>query len=197
MGILEIGSGSEIALKDDLKEKSYVKEINIRELDFPYESSDLEYTENLEKRELTIEQKKEVARESNWSGDIIDAVGSMEEYQIYRNAGLNEQKVGEKTCLIRSDIDMKQTDGFGRTNQERMEQGLAPLTPEGRPYELHHIGQHQDSPLAELTMQEHRGKGNDTILHIKTRESEIDREKFDMERAEHWQNRAGEVKENG
>ena len=197
MGILEMGSGSEIALKDDLKEKSYVKEINIRELDFPYESSDLEYTENLEKRELTIEQKKEVARESNWSGDIIDAVGSMEEYQIYRNAGLNEQKVGEKTCLIRSDIDMKQTDGFGRTNQERMEQGLAPLTPEGRPYELHHIGQHQDSPLAELTMQEHRGKGNDTILHIKTRESEIDREKFDMERAEHWQNRADEVKENG
>ncbi len=197
MGILEMGSGSEIALKDDLKEKSYVKEINIRELDFPYESSGLEYTENLEKRELTIEQKKEVARESNWSGDIIDAVGSMEEYQIYRNAGLNEQKVGEKTCLIRSDIDMKQTDGFGRTNQERMEQGLAPLTPEGRPYELHHIGQHQDSPLAELTMQEHRGKGNDTILHIKTRESEIDREKFDMERAEHWQNRADEVKENG
>lgn len=197
MGILEMGSGSEIALKDDLKEKSYVKEINIRELDFPYESSDLEYTENLEKRELTIEQKKEVARESNWSGDIIDAVGSMEEYQIYRDAGLNEQKVGEKTCLIRSDIDMKQTDGFGRTNQERMEQGLAPLTPEGRPYELHHIGQHQDSPLAELTMQEHRGKGNDTILHIKTRESEIDREKFDMERAEHWQNRADEVKENG
>jgi len=92
---------------------------------------------------------------------------------------------------------MKQTDGCGRSNQERLEQGLAPLTPEGRPYELHHIGQHQESPLAELTMQEHRGKGNDTILHIKTKESEINREEFGVERAEHWQNRAGEVNENG
>lgn len=68
--------------------------------------------------------------------------------------------------------------------------GLAPLTPQGRSYELHHIGQHQDSPLAELTKEEHRGKGNDGVLHIKVKESEIGREAFTMERAGHRRERA-------
>jgi hypothetical protein len=171
-----------------VREVSFATEINVEQIDSPYGEKEIPTP-----RTLLPEQKKEVQAETGWSEGIVDAVGSMEEYEIYREAGLQEAEVGEKECLIRPDIDMEQKDGFGRTNRERMEQGLAPLTPEGRPYELHHIGQHQDSPLAELTMQEHRGKGNDTILHIKTKESEIDREEFSMERANHWQNRANEV----
>lgn len=184
MGLLEGIGVSEAYMKENLLKN----EINIDEMDKPYKMEDIS-----DKRELTPEQKKDVQKETGWSSEIVDAIGSREEYQIYKEVGLVEAKVGEKTCLIRPDIDMKQVDGFGRTNKERMEQGLAPLTSEKRPYELHHIGQHQDSPLAELTMQEHRGKGNDTILHIKTKESEINREEFGYERAEHWQNRAGEV----
>ena len=38
----------------------------------------------------------------------------------------------------------------------------------GHKYELHHIGQKNKSPLAILTKEEHRGKGNDTIWHILT-----------------------------
>lgn len=51
------------------------------------------------------------------------------------------------------------------------------------------IGQKPDSPLAELTMEEHRGAGNDTILHDKTKETEIDRNEFGKERREHWKDR--------
>lgn len=184
MNVLELGTTSEVMAGENL----FVREINVEQLDRPYEMK-----ASYERRELMPEQKKEVQETTKWTGDIVDAIGSMDEYRIYKEAGLVEEKIGEKNCLIRPDIDMKQLDGFGRTNKERMEQGLAPLTSEGRPYELHHIGQHQDSPLAELTMQEHRGKGNDTILHIKTKESEINREEFGFERAEHWQNRAYEV----
>ena len=82
---------------------------------------------------------------------------------------MKEEDINGKKCLIRSDIDMEQKDEFGRTNKERMENGNAPLTESGETVELHHIGQKQDSPLAELTTQEHRGKGNDTILHDKQR----------------------------
>ena len=39
-------------------------------------------------------------------------------------------------------------------------------------------------------MNEHRGKGNDGILHDKRRESEIDRNEFNKERKEHWKDRA-------
>lgn len=186
MNLYEIAASKETMLK----EVTYTRDINIAEMDKPYETRDI-----VGKRKLSDGQKTEIIKETGFPDSIVDAIGSMEEYNIYKKAGLIETQVGEKTCLTRPGIDIRQADSFGRTNKERMEQGLAPLAPDGRPYELHHIGQHQDSPLAELTMQEHRGKGNDTILHIKTKESEINREEFGFERAEHWQNRAKEMEE--
>lgn len=165
-----------------------VNNIDVEKLDKPYVEDNEDNITSV--FELTEEQISEIKSETGWSNEIVDCINSIEEIDIYREAGLVETNVGEKTCLVRSDIDINQTDGFGRTNKERMEQGLSPLTEEGRPYELHHIGQRSDSPLAELTMQEHRGKGNDSIMHNKTIVSEIDRNEFNTERAEHWQNRA-------
>lgn len=145
-----------------------------------------------ENKGLSDEQKEQIKKETGWSDDIVDSIGSMEEYEIYKDAGLVEAEVNGKKCLINPNIDMNQTDQFGRTNKERMEQGLAPLNKDGKPIELHHIGQHPDSPLAELTQEQHRGKGNDSVLHDKTKESEIDRKAFDSERKDHWKTRAEE-----
>lgn len=75
-----------------------------------------------------------------------------------------------------------------------MEKGKPPLDKDGNPIELHHIGQKSDSPLAELTRDEHRGKGNDSILHDKTQDTEIDRKEFAKEKAEYWKSRAEEIK---
>lgn len=141
---------------------------------------------------LTDEEKAKIKEETGWSDEIIDAIGSMEEYEIYKNAGLVEVEIDGKKCLVRNDIDWDHKDAMGRTNRERAEQGLSPINKDGKVIELHHIGQHADSPLAELTTEEHRGKGNDTILHNKTKESEIDRQVFAKERNEHWEARANE-----
>lgn len=141
---------------------------------------------------LTEEQKKTIREETGWSDEIIDAIGSMEEYEIYKNAGLTEAEINGKKCLIRNDIDWNQRDAMGRTNRERAEQGLSPVNKDGKVIELHHIGQHADSPLAELTTEEHRGKGNDVVLHDKTKESEIDRQVFSTERSDYWETRAKE-----
>lgn len=146
-----------------------------------------------EKQEgLTDEEKAKIKEETGWSDEIIDAIGSMEEYEIYKNAGLVEVEIDGKKCLVRNDIDWDQKDAMGRTNRERTEQGLSPINKDSKVIELHHIGQHADSPLAELTTEEHRGKGNDTILHNKAKESEIDRQAFAKERNEHWEARANE-----
>ena len=141
---------------------------------------------------LTDEQKTKIKEETGWSDEIIDAIGSWKEYEIYKNAGLIEAEISGKKCLIRNDIDWDQKDAMGRTNRERAEQGLSPINKDGKVIELHHIGQHADSPLAELTKEEHRGKGNDSILHDKTKESEIDRQVFAGERSDHWAARAQE-----
>ena len=114
---------------------------------------------------------------------------------MYKKAGLEEREINGKPCLIRDDLDLEQKDEFGRTNKERMENGLAPLDKNGKPIELHHIGQKSDSPLAELTQEEHRGKGNDGILHDKNKDTEIDRIAFREEKEEHWKTRAGNAQE--
>lgn len=141
---------------------------------------------------LTEDEKTKVKEETGWPDEIIDALASMEEYEIYKNAELHAVQINGKWCLIRDDIDMNQKDADGMTNRQRMERGLPPITKDGESIELHHIGQKQNSPLAELTREEHRGVGNDTVLHDKSKESEIDRNKFGKERNEHWKTRTTE-----
>lgn len=151
--------------------------------------------ENKESNEgLTDKEKAKIKEETGWSDEIINAITSMEEYEIYKKAGLVEAEIGGRKCLIRNDIDWEQKDALGRTNKERVEQGLSPINKDGKIIELHHIGQHTNSPLAELTPEEHRGKGNDGILHDKTKESEIDRKAFGIERNIYWGER---IKEGG
>ena len=141
----------------------------------------------------TDEQKEQWKKETGWPDEIIDSIASQEEYELYKKAGLKAEQINGKWCLVRTDIDWNQKDEFGRTNKERAEQGFAPLDKNGKPIELHHIGQKPDSPLAELTQEEHRGKGNDGVLHDKNKKTEIDRIAFSKEKDEHWEARANEV----
>lgn len=140
-------------------------------------------------------ESKEDLEELGYPNSIIENIGSEEEKEIYENANVEPTQINGRDVLVKQDIDLEQTDDLGRTNLERMEQGLAPLDKNGKPIELHHIGQKMDSPLVELTAEEHRGKGNDTILHDKQKESEIDRADFAKERAEHWKARAAQIKQ--
>jgi hypothetical protein len=125
--------------------------------------------------------------------EVLDAIGSEAEAKIYEEANLEPAEVNGKEALIRTDIDYDQKDALGTTNLDRMKSGRAPLDANGKPIELHHIGQKQDSPLAELTSAEHRGNGNDNVLHNKQKESEINREDFDKERKDYWKARAEQI----
>ena len=184
--------------KDEIKIEDVLGKINPNENLNPNSEILSQVKENYSKeanespetrKELSDEEKQRIKEEKGWSDEIIDAISSMEEYEIYKKADLEEKEINGKKCLVRKDIDLEQKDSMGRTNSERMEKGLPPLDKNGRPIELHHIGQKPNSPLAELTTSEHRGKGNDTVLHDKKKESEIDRDKFAEERSEHWKNR--------
>ncbi|PMC69772.1 hypothetical protein CJ209_04180 [Fusobacterium nucleatum] len=156
------------------------------------ENYNKEVNENTEiKRELTNEEKQKIKDEIDWSDGIVDYIKSMKEYEIYKNAGLQEMEVNAKKCLLRSDIDLEQKDEKGRTNKERMEKGEPPLDKNKESIELHHIGQKSNSPFAELTKTEHIRNGNDTILHDKNKESEIDRVKrYQKEKRGHWKARS-------
>lgn len=142
---------------------------------------------------------------TGWSNAIIEAISSKEEADIYRRAGLKEAVIGGRPVLIRQDIDWSDYSVRRNTwlrgkladydkwaeynNADLIGEGFPPRDPNGDPYELHHIGQRQDSPFAELTWAEHMGDGNNTILHQMGKYSEIDREVFEAEKSAYWQAR--------
>ena len=183
---------AEVAKKGIEKAVEWTKE-KLDSLDKPIAK---DIPQDLTKLKRTVHYSAEldkplIAEIKTYSPEINGAISSFKEAEIYSKAGLKEGTVNGRMALLRTDIDLRQKDEFGLTNLERMKNGNPPLAINGEIIELHHIGQKPDSPFAELTRTEHRGKGNDTILHNKTKESEIDRNAFQKERQAHWQNRIG------
>ena len=121
---------------------------------------------------------------------------SPEELEIYENAGLNVETVGGRVCLPQPEIDLDYKDANGMTNLERMENGLAPINPEdGLPYELHHVGQDNDGPLAELTHSQHMSSETNKTLHPIRSGSDVDHGySWRDVREEHWKARAEQLK---
>lgn len=153
---------------------------------------------------LTEEEKTKIKEETGWSDEIIEHIKNMKQYEILKNAGLIEVEINGRKCLIKENIDLDYTDEDGVSNRERIARGLAPLDSKtGKPLELHHLGQKADSPLVELTEEEHRtgeyedGKKNQSLWHDNTVQTEVHGEgnNWDQERKAHWKARAEQSKE--
>lgn len=147
---------------------------------------------------LTDEEKAKIKEETGWSDEIIDNIKNMKQYELLKNAGLIETEINGKKCLIKENIDLDYTDEDGISNRDRIARGLAPLDSKtGEPLELHHLGQKADSPLVELTKEEHRtgeyedGKKNQSLWHDNAVETEVHGEgnTWDQERQEYWKTR--------
>lgn len=140
------------------------------------------------KTELTDNERLKIFEESGWSKELISSFRWKEEVEVYKDQKLKEKQVDGRQVLQRGDIDPNFKDEQGITNKERMENGKAPIV-DGKPVELHHIGQKQDSPFAELTSSVH--KENYRNLHdVPPQPSQIDRKSFAKEKADYWKKRA-------
>lgn len=121
---------------------------------------------------LTMNEAALIQKQSGYPLDVIKQFSSIKQYEICQTAGLSPHMVNGNTALIRN-IDLDFVDDMGRTNLQRMQQGLAALDPTGQAYELHHIGQHANSTLAILTKAEHRQGGNNKIWHVLGEATEV------------------------
>ncbi len=139
---------------------------------------------------LTINEAATIQKDAKYPLEIIRRFKSMDEYNIYKEAGLEAKLVNGKSALVRP-IDPTIRDGNGLTNIERMKRGLAALDVEGNPYELHHVAQEKDGILAILTKAEHRGEGSFSKLHDLMRGSDIDHgSEWTKEREGFWKSLA-------
>lgn len=119
-----------------------------------------------------------IQKESGIPLDVIGQFHKMEEYEVYKQAGLKAFMVNGKTALIQPvDLDYVTTlpNGNKVSNLVRMQRGMAPIDPvSGKAFELHHTGQNDTGTLAMLTQGQHRGKGVFSILHGIWEDSGVD-----------------------
>lgn len=138
---------------------------------------------------LTMNQAAIIQADSGLPIDVISQMHSLDEYLVYKDAGLKPIMVNGRTALVQNiDLDYisQLPDGTEVTNLVRMQSGYAPLDPTtGKAYQLHHIGQKADATLAVLTESQHLG--NAAILNIFGKESEIVRPEFATTRKEFWE----------
>lgn len=141
------------------------------------------------KSELTMNEAAIIQADSGLPIDVISQMHSLNEYLVYKEAGLKPIMVNGRIALVQNiDLDYvsQLADGTDVTNLVRMQRGLAPLDPAtGKAYQLHHIGQKADGTLAVVTEAQHQG--NSAILNIVGKESEINRAGFATVRKEFWE----------
>ena len=138
---------------------------------------------------LTMNEAAIIQADSGLPIDVISQIHSLNEYLVYKEAGLKPIMVNGRIALVQNiDLDYvsQLADGTDVTNLVRMQRGLAPLDPAtGKAYQLHHIGQKADGTLAVVTEAQHQG--NSAILNIVGKESEINRAGFATVRKEFWE----------
>ena len=144
-----------------------------------------------------------LALKTGWSREIIQAITTKEEAEVYRKAGLYEGRVNGHPVLLNPIVDSQlyadncSSTWYGEehpsyrgwTNLDLLGEGCPPHDEVGDTFELHQIGQQPNSPLAELTWRQHMGGNNAKTLHRYGNESEIDRPEFNAIRSSYWLNR--------
>ena len=186
--------------KVDSREADNVEKTENEETDKMEDPQEEEKRMDLNNPDLTETEreaiKTEINEKSEYSSDVNDHISSVEELEVYQKAGLKEETVGGRTCLIRTDINFDYVDPVSqKTNRELMEAGRAPYDEKtGEQIELHHIGQDYESPLAELTTtSEHDLESKK--LHTKQTESwrgdsKKNNHYNNTQRPNHWRSRA-------
>ena len=106
---------------------------------------------------LTMNQAAKIQQDSGWSLDLIKNIHSEEEYQVYKQLDLEALDInGKKSLVQKVDWDLIPDLEDGRTNAQRVLDGLNPIGDDGKSFNVHHVGQKQDSPFALLTDEQHK-----------------------------------------
>ncbi|WP_329545889.1 polymorphic toxin-type HINT domain-containing protein [Streptomyces sp. NBC_01356] len=110
--------------------------------------------------------------------------------QFWSQADYNGQRIYQRDDLVNPGY-FSPADKYGRSNLKRMQQGLAPMGPDGKPLNLHHMLQTQDGPIAEVTHSMHFGSYNQLHWKAGTKiPSGIDRDAFNAWKSQYWKDRA-------
>jgi len=118
------------------------------------------------------------------------SIGITDLEQKLLDCGKIERSHGKIVVKRDETFDISFTDALGRTNKQRMEDGLAPIGNDNKSIELHHLKQKENGVILELTSDEHNT--NSKVLHRYETQSQINREDFIKWKKKYWKDRAKE-----
>lgn len=140
--------------------------------------------------QLTMIEAAIIQRETKWPLDVIKNLHSMEEYDVYRRAGIVPVKIDGNWAFLQN-VDWDYVDENGFSNLQRvLERGNAPIGPDGKSFELHHIGQRADSPLAILTHTQHHAPQDYSFIHYADERKKIGEAAWAAQKQEFWEKMA-------
>ena len=125
--------------------------------------------------------------------EAVEAVGKGSKKTVCKSGTKTVDVNGKTVTMNNSTFDPNFVDKQGRTNIQRMEQGLAPIGTDGKSVNIHHIDQTNNGPVMEITATEHQQ--NYSILHINIGQSpsQINRSAFNNWRRGYWEWRSNNL----
>ncbi len=136
---------------------------------------------------LTMNEAAIIQKKTKWPLQAIKNMHSVAESEVYANAGLTPVHLADDSWIFVKEIDWNLIDDLGRSNVARvLEYKLAPIDNNGLSYEVHHLGQKADGPLAMLTHAEHHNKDTYSIIHYAIDGKNITESAWNAQRASFW-----------
>ena len=136
---------------------------------------------------LTMNQAAIIQKNTKWPLSAIKNLHSVAESEVYMKAGLTPIHLADDSWIFIKDVDWDLVDEFGRTNIIRVTQAhIAPIDSTGLSYEVHHIGQKANGPLAMLTYSEHHSSETYSIIHYALEGKDITASMWNAQRKNFW-----------
>ncbi|ALS35673.1 hypothetical protein ABID30_001114 [Enterococcus rotai] len=149
-------------------------------------------TGNKDGKNYTLDRNKSKGNSSYKKADGSDISNNYSQIREYWKKDIDFK--GTKVYQRDGIIDVNKVDVKGRSNLQRMEQGLAPLGPDGNPINLHHMTQRDISSIAEVEQSFHQSNSKTIHINPNSVPSGIDRKSFNKWRSDYWKNRAKDFK---
>ena len=143
--------------------------------------------EGMSPQEAYQKMRKELGLDSK-SGYKDSGVGNGKDPWRSYESGKKTVVVNGKTVTMDNSIfDPNFVDRQGRTNIQRMEQGLAPIGTDGKSINIHHIDQTNNGPVMEIMATEHQQNYSKLHTNIGQAPSQINRSEFNSWRRGYWE----------
>lgn len=137
---------------------------------------------------LTMDEAAIIQKNTKWPLDAIKNINSVAESEVYVKAGLTPTHLKDGSWIFTKKINWDLTDNLGRSNIKRvLEYKLAPIDESGLSYEVHHLGQKANGPLAMLTNAEHHNKDTYSIIHYALEGKDITESALVAQKAKFWE----------